>query len=71
MPGYRYELRLGDEVNATGHLSREEALEVGERLTIGTHSGIVRSVEPLLHERELRLVVQLRRGDAGTLERER
>jgi len=71
MPGYRYELRLGDEVNATGHLSREEALEVGERLTIGTHSGIVRSVEPLLHERELRLVVQLRRGDAGTLGRER
>jgi len=71
MPGYRYELRLGDEVIATGHLSREEALEVGERLTIGTHSGIVRSVEPLLHERELRLVVQLRRGDAGTLGRER
>jgi hypothetical protein len=71
MPGYRYELRLGEEVIATGHLSREEALEVGERLTIGTHSGIVRSVEPLLHERELRLVVQLRRGDAGTLERER
>ena len=71
MPGYRYELRLGEEVIATGHLSREEALEVGERLTIGTHSGIVRSVEPLLHERELRLVVQLRRGDAGTLGRER
>jgi hypothetical protein len=70
-PDYRYELRLGEEVIATGHLSREEALEVGEQLTIGAHPGVVRSVEPLLHERELRLIVQLRLGDAGTPERER
>ena len=62
MPGYRYELRLGEEVIATGHLSREEALEVGERLTIGTHSGIVRSVEPLLHERELHQAEQRQAG---------
>ena len=65
MPDYRYELRRGEEVIATGHLSREEPLEVGERITIGSQSGIVRSVEPLLHERELRLVVQLWRDDAG------
>ncbi len=65
MPDYRYELRRGEEVIATGHLSRDEPLEVGERITIGSQSGIVRSVEPLLHERELRLVVQLRRDDAG------
>ena len=65
MPDYRYELRRGEEVIATGHLSRAEPLEVGERITIGSQSGIVRSVEPLLHERELRLVVQLRRDDAG------
>jgi hypothetical protein len=32
---------------------------------------IVRSVEPLLHERELRLVVQLRRDDADTAAVER
>ena len=51
---------------ATGHLSREEPLEVGERITIGSHSGIVRSVEPMLHERELHLVVQLWREDVGT-----
>jgi hypothetical protein len=59
MPDYRYELRRGEEVIATGHLSREQPLEVGERVAIGSKSGIVRSVEPVLHERELRLVVQL------------
>jgi hypothetical protein len=62
VPDYRYELRRGEEVIATGHLGRDEPLEVGERITIGSHSGIVRSVEPLLHERELRLVVQLARN---------
>jgi len=61
MPDYRYELRRGDEVIATGHLSREEPLEVGERLTINGRTGIVRDVEPLLAEQELRLVVQLTR----------
>ena len=56
---YRYELRRGDEVVATGHLSRERPLEVGERLEIGGQLGIVRTIEPLLGEQELRLVVQL------------
>ena len=56
---YVYELRRGDEVVATGHLSREQSLEVGDRLRIGGREGIVRIVEPLLGERELRLVVQL------------
>lgn len=59
MPDYRYELRRGDEVIATGHLSREQPLEVGKRITIGSRAGIVRDVEPLLGEHELRLVVQL------------
>ena len=36
MPDYRYELRRGDEVIATGHFSREQPLEVGERITIGS-----------------------------------
>jgi hypothetical protein len=66
MPDYRYELRRGEEVIATGHLSREQPLEVGERLAIGSHSGIVRAIEPLLHERELRVVVQLRRDDQSS-----
>jgi hypothetical protein len=61
MPDYRYELRRGDEVIATGHFSREQPLELGERITIGSRAGIVRDVGPLLGERELRLVVQLTR----------
>ena len=56
---YRYELRRGDELAATGHLSREQPLEVGERIVIGGLAGIVRTVEPLLGDRELRLVIQL------------
>jgi hypothetical protein len=63
MPDYRYELRRADEVVATGHLSREQPLEVGEQIAIGNQVGIVRTIEPLLGEREMRLVVQLRRND--------
>jgi hypothetical protein len=63
MPDYRYELRRGDEVIATGHLGREPPFEVGERIAIGSQAGIVRSIEPLLRERELNLVVQLLRDD--------
>jgi hypothetical protein len=62
---YRYELRRGEEVVATGHL-RERPFEVGERIVIGGQPGIVRSVEPLLGERELRLVVQLLREGVGS-----
>ncbi len=62
MPNYRYELRRGDEVIATGHLSSDRPFEIGERIAIGSRSGIVRTIEPLLGERELRLVVQLWRA---------
>ena len=65
MPEYRYELRRGDEVVATGHLSREDPLAVGERVTLGGEIGIVLSVDPLLREHELRLVVQLVRTTEG------
>jgi len=61
---YRYELRRGEEIVATGHLSREQPIEVGERVAIGALAGIARTIEPLLGERELRLVVQLRRDAA-------
>lgn len=63
MPDYRYELRRGDEVIATGHISVGAGLEVGERVVIGRRPGIVRSVEPVLGGRELRLVVQLTRDE--------
>jgi hypothetical protein len=61
MPGvaYRYELRRGDKVIATGHMTREHALEAGDEITIGKKVGIVRSIEPRLGETELHLVVQL------------
>jgi hypothetical protein len=55
---YRYELRRGDEVVATGHLNHEQPLDVGDRIEIGGQAGIVRTVEPL-GELELRLAVQL------------
>jgi hypothetical protein len=56
---YRYEFRRDDEVIATGHMTRERALEIGEEITIGKSAGIVRSIEPRLGETELHLVVQL------------
>jgi hypothetical protein len=61
MPDYRYELRRGNNVVATGHFSREKPLEVGERITIGSRTGIVRDVEPILGEPDLHLVIQLTR----------
>jgi hypothetical protein len=56
---YRYELRRGEEVVATGHLSRVQPLEVGDPIEIGSQPGKVRTIAPLLGENELRLVVQL------------
>jgi len=56
---YRYELRRGDATVATGHVALPEPVQVGDRVDIGGSVGIVRQVEPLLGERELRLVVQL------------
>jgi hypothetical protein len=59
MPRYRYELRRGDTIVATGHFEPTDALQVGDRVEIGGHAGIVRAVEPLLGEQEQRLVIQL------------
>ena len=56
---YRYELRSSGATLATGHLTQPEPLEVGDRIEIGGSAGIVRTVEPILGEHELRLVVQL------------
>jgi hypothetical protein len=60
---YTYELRRGDDVVATGRVSREKPLEVGERVILGGREGIVRSIDLLFGERELRVVVQLVRED--------
>ena len=57
---YVYELRRrGGEVVATGRWSSEKPLEVGDRVVIGGHAGTVSAVEPLLAQRELRLIVDL------------
>lgn len=45
---YLYELRRGDEIVATGRLSREDPLEVGDRVLIGGHEGIVRAAAAVL-----------------------
>ena len=50
---------------ATGHLTREQPLEVGDRISIGGRTGTVRGIEPLLGEYELRLVVQLAGHEFG------
>ena len=54
---YRYEIRRGDEVIATGHLTLDQLLSVGETVKIGRLEGLVESVEPTLADRELQLVV--------------
>jgi hypothetical protein len=55
---YRYELRRGEEIIATGRLSREEPLEEGEGITIAGHPGVVRAIEPQLGDRTLHLVLE-------------
>ena len=61
---YRYELKRGDEVLATGHLTSEQRFAVGDRITVNGREGIVRTVEPLISDTEQRLVIQLlRQGD--------
>jgi hypothetical protein len=58
----RYEPRRGGEQAATGRLSREAALEIGDLLEIEGQVEIVRAVQPTVGRRcELRLIVLLPR----------
>jgi len=59
---YRYELRHRDATLATGHLTREKKLQIGDGLEIAGSPGIVRTIEPVVGEHELRLVVELLRS---------
>jgi hypothetical protein len=63
MPDYRYEVHRGTEVIATGHMTCEQPLVIGESITIGSRPGRVRSVDPILHERRMRLVIELLGGN--------
>jgi hypothetical protein len=56
---YIYELRQGDTVIATGHLTTETPLEIGRRLTINNRAGLNRSSDPTTDPHQQRLVVQL------------
>jgi len=56
---YRYELRRGDEIVATGHITEDTRLEVGDSIALGSARGTVRDVGPTLRSGEVRLVVQL------------
>jgi hypothetical protein len=57
---YRYEIRDDDGVVATGHLTLESQLEVGDPVTIGRRGGVVERIAPSIADRELQLVVRLR-----------
>ena len=59
MTPYIYEPRGGENIIATGHLTHDEALEIGQRVTIAGREGIVRSILPTAGQNERRLVVQL------------
>jgi hypothetical protein len=45
---YRYELRHHEKTLATGHLSREQQLQIGDQIEIAGSLGIVRNIEPIL-----------------------
>ena len=55
---YRYELRRGEQIIATGHLTQEAPLEIGDTLRLGSKHGVVREIGPL-RDGKIRLVVQL------------
>jgi hypothetical protein len=63
--GYRYELGHSDEIVATGHVTPEHPFEVGDRILMGSRRDVVRTIEPMLGEGDLRLVVELTRTGPG------
>jgi hypothetical protein len=56
---YIYELRRGETVVATGHLTSETALEAGQRFTVNNQDGLIRSIDPTADPQEWRLIIQL------------
>lgn len=56
---FRYELRAGDQILATGHLSIAHPLHVGDELTIGAKRGIVAEITPIPGSHESRLLIKL------------
>lgn len=56
---FRYELRSGDQILATGHLSVAQPLQVGDELTLGAKRGTVAEITPIPGSHESRLVIKL------------
>jgi hypothetical protein len=56
---YRYELRRGDVIVATGHLTSPMPLRAGESIEIGGQDGEVETIEPLRRDTSMRMVVRL------------
>lgn len=57
---YEYELREHDgAIVATGHLSRDEQLAVGDRITIGQRHGTVTGVMPPVAGRAARVTIEV------------
>ncbi len=59
MTRYRYELRRGDTITATGHITYDVPLNVGDKITIGRAAGIVRELGPKNPDGESTLLIQL------------
>jgi hypothetical protein len=59
---YEYELRQGESVIATGRLVQDEPLSVGDRVTVSSKSGIIKSLLPPLGGRPTRITIQLSRS---------
>ena len=55
---YLYELHRGDQIIATGHLNHDQPLEVGERIHVAGHTGIVREIIPGVGHNPVRLIVE-------------
>lgn len=55
---YVYELRRSGEIIATGHLTRDEPLEVDDEIMIAGRPSVVRAVEPQLGDQPLHLLLE-------------
>ena len=56
---FRYELRTGHQILATGHLSVAHPIHVGDELALGAKRGIVAEITPIPGSHESRLVIKL------------
>ena len=61
-PRYRYELRLGAATVQTGILSEIGHFEVGDQLDVSGSAGVIRSIETVPGEAEVKLIMDLLPG---------